>query len=561
MSESKIYGIDLGTTYCCVARINESGQAEVIRNSLNEATTPAAVYFESPENIIVGRVAKESGNMSPERLAVFVKREMGNPDWYFPDPDDPGKKHNSSEVSAFTLAHLVKDANEIINDKITKVVITCPAYFGTVEKEAVKAAGKIAGLEVVSILEEPVAAAISYGVHQEGTKTILVYDLGGGTFDVTVIAVTPDKIQVVCTDGDHRLGGKDWDDQIVKYFVEEFSREYPEADIEADESSMYNLQIEAEKAKQDLSHLQKVKKRIQHDNKSVHVELTRDKFTELTRDKLESTINFTREVINKARAKGFNVIDEVVLVGGSTFMPQVPEALQAELGQEPKRHDPNQAVALGAALYGNQLMSRLNIIAELIDGGLNKDEAEAVADGRLDIDSTSLPDEAKAELKPQLLLGGAGGRTVSNVTSKTYGLFCSVREREGGQIVEKISNVLMHNTTVPCRIVTTDGFATLVANQTGVDIRVAEGNSDEVLVPPDQGEEIGQGQITGLPSNLPAGTPIGVIFDLDDHGLLTVDAECQGQKVRVEIQLVGVMTEAEIETAKAQHTGIAITAG
>ena len=246
----KVYGIDLGTTYSAIAYVNEYGKPEIITNSDNERVTPSVVYFESLQNPVVGKIAKESAKTDPDRVVDFVKRQMSNPDWTF---ELDGESFRPELISSLILKRLAGDANKSGNHEVKDVVITCPAYFGDLERSRTRQAGELAGLNVVEILDEPVAAAIYYGLNVPDSKgkNIIVYDLGGGTFDVTVVRIgsDPDKneIDIICTEGDHMLGGKDWDDAIFNYYDEQFREETgSDANLKEDNETAYDLRLAAE---------------------------------------------------------------------------------------------------------------------------------------------------------------------------------------------------------------------------------------------------------------------------------------------------------------------------
>ena len=355
--ESQFYGIELGTTYSRIAHLDEYGRPVVLQNLGGDTSTPSVVYFESTDNVVVGAAAKQVAVMEGNQVIESVQRAMGDPDW---TTEQHGREYHAQDVASFILRQLVADASVITGEEIKDVVITCPAYFGLAERQATEQAGRIAGLNVHHILPEPTAAAFAYGINPSQPQTIVVYDLGGGTFDVTVLRVEDGSIDVVCVGGDERLGGKNWDERIAEWMAHEFSGET--GGIPADElidhmETWQDLLWTAEKAKISLSSREKFTHRIRHGTGSAKVTLTRTKFNELTDELLERTLAVTEELLETARAKDQRCarIDKLLLVGGSTFMPQVKEAVTARFGFDVSFFDPTEAVAKGAALMAAKL--------------------------------------------------------------------------------------------------------------------------------------------------------------------------------------------------------------
>ena len=365
MSDDKkhVYGIDLGTTYSAISLINEFGKAEIIKNSDGDSITPSVVYFETAENIIVGKIAKEAGSASKEdaeRVVDFVKRQMSNTNYSF---EAFGKQYDPVAISGLILKRLVNDAKEVGGHDVKDVVITCPAYFGELERTRTRQAGEAIGLNVIAILDEPVAAALNYGLEDANTKgkNVIVYDLGGGTFDVTVISIgsdpNKDEVRVICTEGDHQLGGKDLDDLIVQYYLDQFEektgRDIRQADPGETHGIMYDLRLAAEKNKKTLTNRESVSQKVSFDGKDVKIDLAREQFEEKTSDLLDRTISLTDQLLEVAKGKGITEIDSFLLVGGSTRMLQIAkkitEKYAAAYGVQPVSFDPDEAVAKGAA--------------------------------------------------------------------------------------------------------------------------------------------------------------------------------------------------------------------
>jgi molecular chaperone DnaK len=351
MTGRKIYGIDLGTTYSCIAYVDEHGKPVVLANAEGDLMTPSVVYFESPANIVVGQAAKEVVSIHPDLCESTIKRAMGDPHW---ERSFYGEVYKPQDISSFILRKLAGDAANIAGERIEHVVITCPAYFGVNEKEATKQAGVLAGLNVLCVIPEPTAAALAYGIDQDQDQVILVYDLGGGTFDITLIEIRGGQITVICTGGDHQLGGKDWDDAIVSYFTQKFEEVTgTPADALLDDQETYQeLLNAAERCKTTLSSRKSVTEAVRFGGERVKVGLTRDMFDQITAPFLERTLSLTDQELAKAREKGYTKIDKLLLVGGSTYMPQVIDSVKAKFPFEVRQFDPNQAVAKGAALFG-----------------------------------------------------------------------------------------------------------------------------------------------------------------------------------------------------------------
>lgn len=303
-----VYGIDLGTTYSCIAQVDQFDQAIVLRNFEGDATTPSVVYFEDENNVLVGKDAKAMLETEPEKAVSFIKREMGNDAAFDKSLNTTPYHLDPSEISALILKKLVKDANDAngFPEPIKDVVITCPAYFGNKERMQTKQAGIIAGLNVLSIINEPTAAAIAYGTKVDERKTILVYDLGGGTFDVTIILVNKGAIKVIATGGDHHLGGVDWDTELASYMLDAFnSANDTNFSFDGDTMLKNTLLNMAENKKKLLTGKNKVNVNINWEGKSARFEITRELFDSLTISKLNETIDATNSILEIARKKGF----------------------------------------------------------------------------------------------------------------------------------------------------------------------------------------------------------------------------------------------------------------
>jgi molecular chaperone DnaK (HSP70) len=547
----RIFGIDLGTTYSCIAYVDEMGKPVIASNFEGDLTTPSAVHFESPENIVVGKEAKNAAKLFPDRVVEFVKRHMGDPTFSY---EVDGVAYKPEAVSSFILRKLVSDAAQALGEEIEDVVITCPAYFGNNEREATKNAGELAGLNVHLILNEPTAAAVCYGVDsQTDDQVVLVYDLGGGTFDVTVIAIEQGNIRVVVTGGDHSLGGKDWDDRLTKYLGECFQNEHPSEDSPlGDNYSFQELAKAAEEAKKALSSREKYPLMVSHNGKRTRVELTRETLDEITNDLLDRTITLTKHLLEDAKKKGFDRIDQILLVGGSSKTPSVARRMEEVFGQQPRLFEPDLAVAKGAALVGVKILAGEMIREEIAkQAGLDKEG--------VDLDQV---DRKKLETAAQAVSGAMGGalrlpapdlvdivkRKIVNVCSKGFGV---VVIKDARTMEEAVAYLIHNNTPLPAEYVET-GFSTLKDNQRAVLVRIMEQAGETESPDLNNNNPIGEGEITGLPPNLPADSPIHVTFRLEEDGTLRVTAvePSSGASLKLNLSVDGVMGREEVEEMK-----------
>ena len=347
----KIIGIDLGTTNSCVAVI-EGGEPTVITNSEGSRTTPSVVAFTKDGERLVGQLAKNQAVTNPDRTVISIKRHMGSD--YKVDID--GKKYTPQEISAMILQKLKTEAEGYLGEKVTDAVITVPAYFTDSQRQATKDAGQIAGLNVQRIINEPTAAALAYGIDKENEQKIVVYDLGGGTFDVSVIEIGDGVQEVLATAGNNHLGGDDFDQRLIDYFVAEFKKS-DGIDLKNDKFAMQRLKDEAEKAKIALSNAPSVNVNIPYITadatgpKHLNVQLTRAKFNELTADLVEATMGPFKQAISDS-GLSMNEIDKVLLVGGSTRIPAVQEAVKKYTGKDPfKGINPDECVAMLSLIH------------------------------------------------------------------------------------------------------------------------------------------------------------------------------------------------------------------
>ncbi len=482
---SKIIGIDLGTTNSCVA-VMEGGQPVVIANSEGSRTTPSVVAFTKDGERLVGQVAKRQAVTNPDRTIISIKREMGTS--YKVNID--GKEYTPQDISAMILTKMKETAESYLGEKVTEAVITVPAYFNDSQRQATKDAGRIAGLDVKRIINEPTAASLSYGLDKEGSQKILVYDLGGGTFDVSILDISDGVFEVMSTNGNTRLGGDDFDQRVIDWIADSFKKENG-IDLRQDRTAAQRLKEAAEKAKIELSGTTTASINLPFITadatgpKHIDMTLTRAKFDDLTRDLVEATVEPMRKALADAGLT-YNQIDKVILVGGSTRIPAVQETVKRITGKEPfKGVNPDECVAIGAAIQGGVL------------GG---------------------------EVKDVLLL---------DVTPLSLGL-----ETEG----HIFTRLIDRNTTIPCE--KSQVFSTAADGQTTVEINVLQGERQMAY----DNKSLGRFQLTNI-APAPRGVPqIEVTFSIDSNGIVHVSAKdkATGNKQDITITASTNLTEEEI---------------
>lgn len=535
---NRIFGIDLGSTYSCIAYTDEAGKPVVLRNSRSQVVTPSVVHFEG-NNVVVGQTAKELAELYPEAVTQMFKREMCNEEWSF---TCEGKKYRPEELSAMVLRKLVEDVSQQFGEPITDVVITCPAWFGSNQRDATANAGKIAGLNVREIINEPTAAAISYGIDSDRDEVVLVFDLGGGTFDVTMIAITKNRIEVICTGGDHYLGGRNWDAQLVRYLAESFCQVKggnPEELLDNPETKQ-DLYSKAEAAKQRLSNKESDKVIVTHDGEKTPIELSRTKFDELTASLLERTVSLTKEMLNESKAKGFLRFDRLLLVGGSTLMPQVAERLKREFNVECKLHDPHESVAKGAAIYGRRLEIGEKIKIVLGELGVTEDTATPKQK------NDAITRVAIETGQPLNAIQSVSEKQIINVTSRSYGV---VIVDDSNRQSKVMSTLIKRNDTVPAKVTKTYGLAD--DDQEAILFELVESLATDETVSLDQTEQLKTAEMQ-LPKGMRENAPVEVTFALTNDGRLQVFAKdlTTGRELEFAVDISSGMTAEAVEASR-----------
>ena len=487
---SKIIGIDLGTTNSCVA-VMEGGKPTVIANAEGVRTTPSVVAFTKTGERLVGEPAKRQAVTNADRTIASIKRHMGTD--YKVDID--GKKYTPQEISAMILQKLKADAESYLGETVSEAVITVPAYFNDAQRQATKDAGKIAGLDVKRIINEPTSAALAYGLDNENEQKIMVYDLGGGTFDVSIIEIGDGVIEVLATNGNTHLGGDDFDQRVINFLVDEFKKTEG-MDLSKDKMAMQRLKEAAEKAKKELSTVTSTNINLpfitmnQDGPKHLDITLTRAKFDELTHDLVESTMGPVKQALADA-GLSTGEIDKVLLVGGSTRIPAVQDAVKKYTGKEPfKGINPDECVAVGAAIQGGKMAG----------------------------------DE------------GAGSILLLDVTPLSLGI-----ETLGGVATKLIDR----NTTIPTN--KKQIFSTAEDNQTAVDIHVVQGERPLAK----DNKTLGQFKLDGIAPARRGVPQIEVTFDIDANGIVNVSAKDlgTGKEQKITITAGSNLSEDEIDKA------------
>ena len=535
------FGIDLGTTYSCISRVNEAGEPVVIPNEEGRNTTESVVYFESQYKVRVGREAKNAARSYPDQVVALIKRDMGKKNVQL---TFHGMRYTPESVSALILKDLVNSVRQHSGETVKDVVITVPAYFGVAERQATKVAGEIAGLDVISVVPEPVAAAMYYGVlTPNANRTILVYDLGGGTFDTTVIQLVDGDVTVVCTDGSHQLGGTDWDEKIATYLLDYFAAEQPDAGAADSEELLQELMLLAEDLKKSLSQRETATQVIRFGGHTVRAELTREAFEEMSADLLQRTLDITERTLATARDKGVDRVDEVLLVGGSTHMPVVAARITEILGFPPKRKDPELAVAKGAALFAVHETARVR----LGDGTGGSRRGAAVGTAKL-AGELGVPHETVVAMHDT---------KVTTVVPRAFGVkIFELAEAEPGEPEPPpgagrllVSHLLHANTPLPTERYTRQ-FGTVMENQREIQVEIWEQAGETESKWLSDNNHIGEGTIRRLPP-LKKGSPVDITFQMNETGTLLVEAVelSTGQRLNIELQ-IGEMTPRQVAQAR-----------
>ena len=463
----RIIGIDLGTTYCAIGVVDADGRPEIVPNREGERITPSVVQFVSGSEALVGTQAKQAAAAAPDDVVQFVKRQMGDPAWRFYDSD--GRDYRAEQISAIILRRLKEDAELALGEPVDRAVVTVPAFFGDAHRTATVDAGRIAGLDVVRIINEPTAAALAYGLTGDEKGTILVYDLGGGTFDVTVMRIGDGAFDVVATRGDRNLGGCDWDDALIGHIAAEI-RAQGGPDLSEDESHAAELRAKAEQCKRALTAAPTSKVHLTVDGGTYKVTVTREQFEGLTRSLVSTTRDLAAATLEDV-GLGWPDVDRVLLVGGSTYMPMIGAALRAACGKEPDRSlNADEVVALGAAIQAR--------------------ECER-ATARGDVSGPGA--------------GVGAGLTIHDVTSHGIG---NLALNETGRLANVV--VLPRNTRVPARA--SGHYRTVADRQAEVKIDITEGDDDD----PEAVEVIGTCTFPLPP--YPKGAPIRIDIAFDADG-------------------------------------------
>jgi molecular chaperone DnaK len=510
MTHRKAVGIDLGTTFSAVAHIDGYGKPQIIPNAESERITPSVILFDR-NNVVVGTIARNSAVAEPEKIVDFIKREMGKPKEQF-HREFGSVIYSAEELSALIVKKLIIDAERYLKEPVTDAVITVPAYFNDAERTATITAGQLAGLNVLQIVNEPTAAALAYGLDKlDEDQTIFVFDLGGGTFDVTIMRIENHELHIIATNGDHRLGGKDWDDVIVNHVAEEFDRQHGENPL-LDLQSYQDLQTRAVAAKLQLSSRKNTAIVHNHHGKSVKADLSRAEFEKRTRHLVEKCKTICEIVMQEANMK-WDKIDKTLVVGGMTRMPMVREMI-GQLSKAPVVSDvnPDEAVAIGAAIQAT-----LSILRE-----------EEVTGERVLADTT----------RQQFSCRDGRLIQVNDITSHTLGVVLW----DEGNLEEYVYPMIKKRTSIPASA--RNSFGTAAANMQHALVKVVEGESSL----PDECTPLGICDVE-LPPFLPKGSPVELTYRYNANQVLEVAVEACGSQSKVKIERNTGLAPSEIEKA------------
>ncbi len=546
-----VLGIDLGTTFSAMAHVNDHGKPEIIPNAEGFATTPSVVHFYDDDGCVVGDEAVKMVVIDPENVVRFIKRHMGEEDFAL---EFFGRAYTPQEISALILRKLKEDAEELLGREVVDAVVTVPAYFHSAQRGATAEAGAIAGLNVLSIINEPTAAAIAYGLDRiGGERKLLVLDLGGGTFDVTVMEISGTKLSTIASDGNAELGGKDWDDRLLNYVAEQFFDRY-QLDPRDDSAPYQELYERCLHAKISLSTKERAVVPVNYRGKRLAVKVTRDLFEGLTADLVQQCEDTSNIVLDKARLR-WNDLDDVLLVGGSTRMPMIRNMLARLSGRSPAEDvNPEECVSLGAALAG--------VFRHRPNHPALQEKRKAIVQRARDLKQTPpprvppQPTPAQPPRQPRgavigLAYGGHVAQeaiasralpdvTIEDATTHPLGLIVLDKHRR-----ERVVELIPEGTKLPYQL--KRRFVYAYENMTAVRVEVTEGagrSRDEVTV-------IGEVKLTGLPPR-PQGTPIEVIYSYGVDQILrvqVVDVQT-GVSREVDIRFQGGMTAEQVDSAR-----------
>jgi molecular chaperone DnaK len=500
---SYVIGIDLGTTYSAMAYINAEGKSEIITNAEGERITPSVVLFED-DNVVVGSYAKSVAISEGDKVVQFIKRRMG--DDYLTEQN--GKNYTPEEISALILKKLKQDAEAFLNTTIRDAVITVPAYFDDKKRIATKTAGEIAGLNVLRIINEPTAAALEFSASRQiDNQTILVYDLGGGTFDITIMKINGKNVDVIASGGSHKLGGKDLDDCLISFFQQEFQK-VNGFDPLSSNAGQQELRSKAEETKRKLSSSPNTRVSLNVEGQAAF-KVTQAQFEELIDELILDTEMNIELALDEANLS-FQDIDDVLLVGGSTRIPKVSKMLSRLFGKEPLRSvNPDEVVAQGAAILANSLSSET--------GGTSS--------------STQ-----------------ASSPTISDVCAHSLG----VSSLNDSRILEN-SIIIPKNSKIPCSF--SQEYGTVYENQTSVEIEVLQGEDKD----PEHCVELGKARLENLPPS-PAGSPLEITFQYDENGILSVKGVFlnSGQSISTKIEVQGAMSPEDARKSRQSIQSISV---
>ncbi|BDD83175.1 molecular chaperone DnaK [Tsukamurella pulmonis] len=519
-----VYGIDLGTTNSAIARIGADGRPEIVRGLGGEATVPSVVLFASSYDHLVGEGARRQARLDPEHVCSLVKRRMGDSQWRF---RAYGETWSAPAVSALILKSLAGDVAFSGGEPVHRTVITVPAYFGDEERRATIQAGAYAGFDVAGVLSEPIAAALSYGFGRldggldlgKGAprETVLVYDLGGGTFDATVIELADRRISVLAVEGDHQLGGADWDERLALHLAQRFCEANPDAEDPLDDSAgSQSLVLAAEQAKHELTLAERTEVVIAHDGARAVVPLTRAELEEMTAPLLRRTVDLARDCLKTAEKRGVHTIDRLLLVGGSSRMPAVARALREQLGLDGELHDPDLAVARGAALYGEKLEMERLVAADLVTRGLLPDGAPPLHAPAAELEN-SIARVAASFQQPVSMVRRMLEIQVDTVISRGFGVLAVHDHGDLG-----VTWLVERNQTLPVRV--RRSFGTMREDQQQIEVTVVEQQGQIASQRLGDAKLLVEGTIRDIPPGYPAGSEVRITFEMGFDGVLHVTA-------------------------------------